>query len=56
MLRDFTHELEKIESVGQGHCSGCEFRTEDGYLVRGPELCEFDKANLRQMSMDEYKN
>ncbi|KAJ5319500.1 uncharacterized protein N7506_012204 [Penicillium brevicompactum] len=35
MLRGFTQELEKIEYVGPGHCSGCEFRTEDGYLVRG---------------------
>lgn len=35
MLRGFTQELAKIEYVGPGHCSGCEFRTEDGYLVRG---------------------
>lgn len=34
MLKDTTRHFKKIEYLGPGQCAGCEFNTEDGYLVR----------------------
>lgn len=34
MLKDTTRRIKKFEYLGSGQCVGCEFYTEDGYIVR----------------------
>ncbi|KAJ5362869.1 hypothetical protein N7541_003713 [Penicillium brevicompactum] len=34
MLKDTTRHFKKIEYLGPGQCAGCEFDTEDGYLLK----------------------
>lgn len=34
ILKHVTRPFNKVEYIGPGRCIGCEFSTEDGYLVR----------------------